>query len=141
MKTVTAILSLLMFSSMALAQELGSKVYIPRSVGNKTVDDGNKVVTTTGASFDLVIGAELFKEKLPLTLVIDSAQADYTMQWGVISEGQSSGGFHKELYTVSASLLGRDNQVVWSGSVYRKNLHDCAVDITKQLKDAMKHKK
>lgn len=130
----------------AFAQEPGSKVYIPASAPNKTVDDGNKVVTTTSAQFNLVLQAELFKEKLPFTLVTDPAQATYTMQWAAIpEEDQSHAGFrhisNKELYTVSASLLGSDKQVVWAGSADKKNLHDCAVEITKQLKSSMKGKK
>lgn len=149
MKYVLAVLTLLAAGSSAFAQAPGSKLYIPPPEANKTVDDGNKVVTTNGAAFNLVLQAELVKEGLPLTLVTDAVQADYKMQWAAIPEEGTSHGngsllFHsvsKELYTVSASLVGKDNQVVWAGSVDKKNLHDCAVVITKQLKDSMKGKK
>jgi hypothetical protein len=150
MKNVFVVLVLLAAASgSAFAQEPGSKLYIPASAPNKTVDDGNKVVTTNGAAFNLVLQAELIKEKVPLTLVTEPAQADYVAQWAAIPEETTSHGngsvlFHnhtKELYTVSTSLVGRDKQVVWAGSADKKNLHDCAAEITKQLKKAMKDKK
>lgn len=153
MKYVVAVCLLLLTllaASSAFAQEPGSKVYIPPSAPNQTVDDGNKVVTTTAPAFNLVMQAELFKAKLPLTLVTDPAQATYTMQWAAIPEEERTTGHvnfghavgtGKELYTVSASLLDRDKQLVWAGSADKKNLHECAVDITRQLKDSMKHKK
>jgi hypothetical protein len=90
--------------------------------------------------------AELFKEKVSVTLVTDATQADYVMHWSVIPEerkssshfGRSTG---KELYTVSTSLVGKDKQVVWAGSADKRNLHDCAAEVAKQLKNAMKGKK
>jgi len=43
--------------------------------------------------------------------------------------------------TATVSLVGRDKQVVWAGTADKKALHDCAEDITKQLRNALKHKK
>jgi hypothetical protein len=65
-------------------------------------------------------------------------QVIITGRFWVIAEGRVSS---KELYTVSVSLLDKDKQVVWAGSSDRKNLHDCAKDVTEQLKGLMKHKK
>lgn len=143
---IVALVLLAAASGSAFAQEAGSKVYIPPSGPKNTVTDGTKVVTTSGAQFNQVMQAELFKERLSITLVTDAAQADYVMQWSVIPEEQKN-SYHfghstgKELYTVSTSLVGKDKQVVWAGSADKKNLHDCAADITKQLKNAMKGKK
>ncbi|HUC42234.1 MAG TPA: hypothetical protein VL913_00680 [Candidatus Micrarchaeaceae archaeon] len=150
MKCILAVLALLTASS-AFAQIAGSKVYIPPSAANTTVTDGTKVVTTTSPAFNVVIQSEFFKEKLPLTLVADSGSADYTLQWAAIAEEEqdrnAGGGLlrlhggSKELYTVSASLLGKNNQVVWAGSVDKKDLHGCAVEITRQLKNSLNGKK
>jgi hypothetical protein len=145
MKYIFIVLALLAAGSTP-AQVPGSKVYIPPSAPNKTVDDGNKVVTTNGAAFNLVLQAELIKEKLPFTMVTDPAQAVYMVQWAAIpEEGNGSvrwgHSINKELYTVSVSLVGKDSQVIWAGSADKKNLHDSAVVITRQLKDAMKDKK
>jgi len=142
MKFVLAVL--LLTASFTFAQERGSKLYIPPSTANTTVTDGTKVVTTTSPAFNLVLQAEIFKAKL-FAVVNDSTQADYVVQWVAIPEEASShGGIHvvsKELYTVSASLVGKDSQMVWAGSADKKNLLDCAKDITEQLEKSMKHKK
>jgi hypothetical protein len=148
MKYVLAVIALLT-AGLAFAQAPGSKLYIPSAAPNTTVTDGSKVITTTAPAFNLVLQAEIFKARLPFTLVNDSAQADYVVEWAAIpEEGDSHGNgsllFHsktKELYTVTASLLGKDKQVVWAGSADKKNLRDCAMDITEQLKREMKHKK
>lgn len=147
MKNAIVVLVLLAVASgSAFAQEPGSKVYIPPPAPNKTLTDGAEVVTTSGAQFNEVMQAELFKEKVSVTLVTDATQADYVMHWSVIPEerkssshfGRSTG---KELYTVSTSLVGKDKQVVWAGSADKRNLHDCAAEVAKQLKNAMKGKK
>jgi hypothetical protein len=148
MKCVLAMLVLLT-AVFAFAQERGSKLYISPAVSNTTITDGTKTVTTTAPAFNLVLQAEIFKAQLPVKLVSDSAQADYVVEWAAIpEEGNSHGNgsvlFHnvsKELYTVSASLLDKDKQVIWAGSADKMNLHDCAKDVTEQLKRAMKHKK
>ncbi|MGB8782134.1 MAG: hypothetical protein WCD02_03380 [Terriglobales bacterium] len=148
MKYVLALVALLT-AGFAFAQEPGSKLYIPPPQANQTLTDGTKVVTTTAPAFNVVLQAAIFKEKLPFQMVQDSAHADYVVQWAAIpEEGNSHGNgsllFHsvsKELYTVSASLLSKDSQVVWAGSADKKNLHDAAEEITKQLKSTMKHKK
>lgn len=147
MKHVLA--ALLLTTGFAFAQEPGSKLYIPPSAANTTVADGTKVVTTTAPAFNLVLQAEIFKKKLPLTLVSDAEHADYVVEWAAIPEegnmhGNGSLLFHnvnKELYTVSASLLDKNKQVIWAGSADKKNLHDCAENVAEQLKGAMKHKK
>lgn len=141
------VFALLLLAGFAVAQEPGSKLYIPPSAANTTVADGTKVVTTTAPAFNLVLQAEIFKEKLPFTLVSDSEHADYTVQWAAIPEEANghvsflSHAVNKELYTVSASLLDKNKQVVWAGSADKKNLYDCAKDVAEQLKGAMKHKK
>jgi hypothetical protein len=152
MKYSLALVALLT-AGFAFAQEPGSKLYIPPPQANQTLTDGTKVVTTTAPAFNVVLQAEIFKEKLPLQIVQDSAHADYVVQWAAIPEETTGSGygngsllFHahsssKELYTVSASLLGKDNQVVWAGSADKKNLHDAAEEIAKQLKNVMKHNK
>ena len=148
MKFLVGVL-VLMTTGFAFGQEPGSKIYIPQPESNQTLTDGNKVVTTTAPAFNLVLQSEIFQSKLPLQIVADASQADYIMQWAAIPE-EGRAGYHlqfgggassKELYTVSASLLTRDKQVVWAGSVDKKNLHDSAADIAGQLKAAMKHKK
>jgi hypothetical protein len=145
MKYIFAVFALLA-SGAAFGQAPGSKVYIPPPAPNQTVTDGTKVVTTTAPAFNIILQAELFRERLPLTMVTDSAQADYTMQWAAIPEEGNATyrwghNIDKELYTVSASLLGKDGQVVWAGSADKKNLRNCAEVITKQLKDSLKGKK
>jgi hypothetical protein len=138
-----------MAAGSAFAQEPGSKLYIPLPAPDQTVTDGTKVVTTTAPAFNLVLQAEIFKARLPFEIVNDAGQADYVVQWAAIPEegnvhGNGSLLFHsvsKELYTVSVSLLAKDKQVVWAGSADKKNLHDCAVEIARQLKATMKHKK
>jgi|HubBroStandDraft_5_1064220.scaffolds.fasta_scaffold260371_1 hypothetical protein len=142
-----ALALLLLTTGFVFAQEPGSKLYIPASAPNTTVADGTKVVTTTAPAFNLVLQAEIFKEKLPFTLVSDADQADYVVQWAAIpEEGNAHVSFlshsvSKELYTVSASLLDKNKQVVWAGSADKKNLYDCAKDVAEQLKNVMKHKK
>lgn len=145
MKYLVAVLVLLT-AGFAFGQEPGSKIYIPQPAPNKTVADGTKLVTTTAPAFNLVLQAEIFKTRLPLQIVSDPKQADYTMQWAAIPEEERtnstfSGVTQDERYTVSVSLLGKDSQVIWAGSVDKKNIHDCAVEIARQLKDEMKHKK
>jgi hypothetical protein len=139
MKYVLAVLALLSAGS-AFAQKPGTKLFIPAPDPSKTVDDGNRVITTKSPEFNLVLQAEIFKAKLPFTIVNDSTAADYVVQWAAIpEEDRSNKKSNKELYTVSASLLGKDKSVVWAGSADKKNLRDCAVVITHQLQDAMKH--
>jgi hypothetical protein len=146
MKYVLAVL--LLASGFAFAQEPGSKLYIPSPAADKTVDDGNKVVTTQGAAFNLVLQAEIFRQKLPFKMVSNSVQADYVVEWAAIPEegvGRVSytgkKATSKELYTVSASFVDKDKQVVWAGSADKKNLQDCAKNIAEQLQKEMKHKK
>ena len=141
--------AVLLLAGFAFAQEPGSKLYIPAPAPEMTVADGTKVVTTTAPAFNLVLQAEIFKEKLPFTLVSDAEHADYVVEWAAIPEegnahGNGSMLMHsvsKELYTVSASMLDKNKQVVWAGSSDKKNLFDCAKDVAEQLKAAMKHKK
>ena len=146
MKCVVASLVILT-AGLAFAQEPGSKLYIPPPTANQTLTDGTKVVTTEGAPFNQVLQAEIFKERLPFKIVNDSTQADYMVQWSAIPEEGtdhatlSRSVTRKELYTVTASLVGKDSAVVWAGSSDKKNLHDSAIEITRQLKDTMKHKK
>jgi hypothetical protein len=131
------------------AQAPGTKLYIPAPAPTQTLVDGTKVVNTTAPAFNLVLQGEIFRAQLPFTIVSDASQADYVVEWAAIpEEGNVSGNgsvlFHnvsKELYTVSVSLLGRDKQVVWAGSADKRNLRDCALIITQQLKTSMKHKK
>ena len=151
MKYVVALVLASLATGFAYAQNPGSKLYIPPPDPNQTLTDGTKVVTTQGAAFNLVLQGEIFKAKLPLQMVNDRAQADYVVHWGYIPEEENASShgngsllFHahsnsKELYTVSVSFVGKDRQVVWAGSADKKNLHDAAEEITKQLKNAMKH--
>lgn len=133
MKYVLIALALLAAGS-AFAQEPGSKIYILREGPNKTVDGENRVVTTAAGAFQLVLQAAMLKEKVPLILVTDRAQADYTMSWDVQTDQSPYG------YGLSASLGGKDGQVIWAGSAAGRNLNYCAEVIARHLKDAMKHK-
>jgi hypothetical protein len=134
MKYVLVVLALLV-AGPAFAQEPGSKLYIVQEGPSKTVEGGNKVVTTTPGSFQLVLQAAMLKEKVPFTLITDRAQADYTMSWDIQT------GQRPYPYSLSASLASSDGRVVWAGSAAGENLNYCAAVIARHLKGAMKHKK
>jgi hypothetical protein len=127
---------MLLVAGAAFAQEPNTKLYIMPEGPNKTVDGGNRVVTTSAGAFHLVMQAGLMKEKAPFVLVTDPAQADYTMSWDV-QTGQASG----YPYRLTASVANKDGQIVWAGNSAGQNLNHCAEVIAKHLKDAMKHKK
>jgi hypothetical protein len=135
MKYVLVVLALLV-AGPAFAQEPGSTLYITPEGPSKTVDGGNKVVTTSHGEFQLVLQAGLLKEKVPVTLVTNPQQAEYTMNWDIY---HNQSGFTLDHYRLTVSLE-RYGQVVWTGSAVG-NLNHCAEVIAKQLKGAMKHKK
>ena len=137
MKYVLLVLTLLA-AGPAFAQEPGSKLYIVPEGPSKTVDGGNKVVTTTPGAFQIVLQAGLLKEKVPFTLVTDRVQADYTMTWDT-QETDHNGSSYP--YRVTVSLSNRDGQVVWADNAAGRNLNHCAEVIARHLKGAMKHKK
>jgi len=128
-----AVLVLLATGS-AFAQAPGSRLYIPAAGPNSTVSNGTNLVTMNGAAFNLLLQAEIYKAKVPVEIVSNSEQADYVVHWATMPKNSRS-------TTATVSLIGRDRQVVWAGTADKKTLHDCAEDITKQLKSAMKHKK
>lgn len=130
--------AVLLAAGASFAQQANSKLYIPPAAPEKTVEDGTKVVTTSGGTFDSLLGAELMKNAVPLSLTTDSQQADYTLRWGVTQEPHY-GGF--DVYTASVSLVDAKNQIIWSGVATKRTQRDCADAIAKQLKNAIKHKK
>jgi hypothetical protein len=128
----------LLAAGSAFGQEANSKLYIPPAAPEKTVEDGTKVVTTSGGTFDYLLGAELMKNAVPLSLTTDSQHADYTVRWGITQEPHY-GGF--DVYTASVSLVDAKNQIIWSGVTTKRTQRDCADAIAKQLKNAIKRKK
>jgi hypothetical protein len=137
MKYVLAI-SALLFVGSTFAQQAGSKLYILPTAPEKTLEDGTKVVTTSGGSFNFALEAEFAKDGVPLVLTTDSRQADYTLRWGLNQEPHY-GGF--DVYTASVSIVDKNNQIIWTAVATKRTQHDCADAIAKQLKNTMKHKK
>jgi hypothetical protein len=128
---------ILLAASAAFSQEANSKIYIPPAAPEKTITDGTKVVTTSGGTFDYLLGAELMKNGVRLALTTDSQQAAYTARWGITQEPHY-GGY--DVYTASVSLVDAKGQIIWSGVTTKRTQRDCADAIAKQLKNAMKHK-
>lgn len=124
----------LLTTAFVFAQAPGSKLYISAAGPNNTVSNGTNVVTTNGPAFNLVLQAEIFKAKLPIEIVTNSVQADYVVHWATMPKNW-------RYTTATVSLIDKDEQVVWAATADKKTLHDCAENITKQLKNTMKHKK
>lgn len=92
--------------------------------------------------FNLTLQSAIFSDHLPFTITEDSSQADYLIEWQA-STAQTNGnaylffGEHQNsevVYTVSVSLIDKNKQVVWSGSVDKVGLNDGANAIALQLK-------
>jgi hypothetical protein len=137
MRYILAVMAFLTIGT-ASAQKPGSKVYIPPAEPEKTLEDGTKMATTSGGTFDQTLQAEFMKEGVPITLTVDRNEADYKMNWGLAPETHY-GNF--EVYTATASLVDKTNQVIWSGVVTKRTQAACADALAKLLKNAMKHKK
>lgn len=137
MKYILAVMAFLTIGTV-FAQKPGSKVYIPPAEPEKTLEDGTKVATTSGGTFDQTLQAEFMRVGVPLTLTVDRNEADYKVNWGLTPETHY-GGF--DVYTATVSLVDKTNQVIWSGVVTKRTQAACADALAKQLKNAIKHKK